>query len=158
MNLGKIINIEEVQDINLANRNKLVGDNGARLSTFGMLNALRGYGGYDGYKIETEENIFYVLIENDQCCCEDWGYITTNDDIKDYLGKTIKEVNLTDTKLGNKKIEELEYLDCGGVQFVNFNMTDGDVLQLAVYNAHNGYYGHGIIIAKNEDILLQDTL
>ena len=39
-----------------------------------------------------------------------------------------------------------------------FKFADGSVLQFAVYNAHNGYYGHPIIIAKDKEILLQDTL
>lgn len=156
--LGKIKKIEEVINIKLGNTGALHGKNESRLSVSGMLNILCGYSAYDGYKVETDKNEFYILIENDQCCCEDWGYITTNDNINDFIGKTIKEINLTDTKLGNKKIEALEYLDYGGIQFVNFNMTDGDILQLAVYNSHNGFYGHNIIIAKNEDILLEETL
>lgn len=156
--LGKIIKIEEVYDIKLGNIGKLNGSNGARLGTIQIISALGGYGSYDGYELETDKNKFYILIENEQNCCEDWGYLSTNDNIKDYIGKTIKKVVLTDTNLSNKEFDELEYLDCGGVQFVTFYLTDGDILQLAVYNAHNGYYGHNIIIAQNEDILLEETL
>lgn len=156
--LGKIKKIEEVKDIKLGNTGDMYGKNGARLSVSGMLNSLCGYSTYDGYKVETDKNEFYILIENDQCCCEDWGYITTNDDINDFIGKTIKSVVFTDTQLGNKEIKELEYVEKNEIQFVNFKTTDGDTLQLAVYNSHNGYYGHNIIIAKNEDILLEETL
>jgi hypothetical protein len=49
------------------------------------------------------------------------------------------------------------YEDEGGIQFVDF-VTDKGVFQLAVYNAHNGYYGHGILVAKDDEILLNDTL
>lgn len=134
--LGKIEIIEEVYDLKSGN----------------------DYYAYDGYKVKTNKNEFYILIENEQSCCESWGYLSTNDNVNDFIGKTIKKVVLTDTNLSNKEIEELRYLDEGGVQFVSFYMTDGDVLQLAVYNSHNGYYGHDILIAQNEDVLLQDTL
>ena len=49
------------------------------------------------------------------------------------------------------------YEEEGGIQFVTFK-TNKSVFQLAVYNCHNGYYGHGIIVAKDEEILLNDTL
>lgn len=43
------------------------------------------------------------------------------------------------------------------IQFVDF-VTSRGTFQLAVYNSHNGYYGHGIIVAKDDEILLNETL
>lgn len=123
-----------------------------------MINAvLGGYGEYDGYKIETDKNIHYVLINNGQSCCESWGYITSNDNFEEYTGKVLKEIVLTDVALNNKKVEEL-YLDEGDIQFVNFKFEDGDLLQLAVYNSHNGYYGHSIIVGNEKEIMLSEVL
>lgn len=69
------------------------------------------------------------------------------------------EVKVTDTALNQKvltKMEE-EYICNGSIQFVDF-ITNNGVFQLAVYNVHNGYYGHGILVAKDDEILLDSCL
>jgi len=48
-------------------------------------------------------------------------------------------------------------MDGGGICFVDFITTNG-TFQLAVYNSHNGYYGHGIVVAIDEKIVHDDTL
>lgn len=158
--LGIIKTIEEIKDVKLGNVGKLNGNNGSRLGISQMIKAICGYGEYDGYKITTDKHEFNVLIDNGQCCCESWGYFASEDDFGRYIGKELKEVNLTDTALNKQKAEENgEYgYEEGGIQFIDFVFTDGSVLQFAVYNAHNGYYGHGIIFAKDTEILLKDTL
>lgn len=81
------------------------------------------------------------------------------DNTEDFIGKTLIDVELTDKALNTQKVEDSGYYeDGGGIQFVNFKFSDGSVLQFAVYNAHNGYYGHPIIIAKDTEILMEDTL
>ena len=157
MNNEKLLAIEEIHDLKLANIGKH--SEKAQLGMVQMLNALMGYAAYDGYKITTSEQEYLILIDNGQCCCESWGYFSSEDDFGNYIGKTILDVSLTDKALNNKKVEESGYYDdFGGIQFVDFKFTDGSVLQFAVYNAHNGYYGHPIIIAKDKEIILQDTL
>lgn len=157
---NKIIKIEQIHDVKLMNGGRLNGSNGSRLGFTGMLNSLVGYGRYDGYRIETTENKYLILIENGQSCCEDWGYFSSDDDFRRFIGKELKEVRCTDTALNQEVLKShCEWgLDHGGIQFVDFIMNDGAVLQFAVYNAHNGYYGHPILIAKDEEILLSDTL
>lgn len=155
--MEKILSIEEIIGLRLGN----IGTHTetVRLGINQMLNALMGYAEYDGYKINTTEQEYLILIDNGQCCCESWGYFVSEDDISSYVGKQLVDVSLTDKALNNKKVEESGYYDdCGGIQFVDFKFSDGSVLQFAVYNAHNGYYGHPIIIAKGKDIILQDTL
>lgn len=158
--LGIIKNIEEITNVELEHIGKLNGSNGSRLGMLQMINALSYYGEYDGYKITTDSHEFYILIENEQCCCESWGYFASEDNFDRYIGKELKEVNLTDTALNKQKAEENgKYgYDAGGIQFIDFVFTNGSVLQFAVYNAHNGYYGHGIVFAKDTEILLDDTL
>ena len=155
--MEKVISIEEITNLRLGN----TGQNSekASLGMIQMLNALMGYGEYDGYKITTEKTEYLILIDNGQCCCESWGYFVSEDDINGYIGKDLIDVALTDKALNNKKLKESGYYDdCGGIQFVDFKFSDGSVLQFAVYNAHNGYYGHPIIVAKGEEIICQDTL
>lgn len=130
----------------------------ARLGTMQMLNALMGYLQYDGYEVKTNLHSYKILIDNGQCCCEDWGYFASNDEnFERFIGKQLTGVYLTDTALNTTQVEDL-YLDQGDVQFVDFCFADGDKLQLAVYNSHNGYYGHPIFVLKDENILKQDTL
>lgn len=156
--LGKISSIEEVTNIRLGNTGALSGGNGSRLGMAQMLNALMGGSSYDGYRIKTDKHEFNILIDNGQCCCESWGYFYLNDDEQEFVGSELLEVNLTDKALNKQKVEESDYYeDCGGIQLVDF-VTDKGVLQFAVYNAHNGYYGHPIIFAKDEEIFHQDTL
>ena len=65
---------------------------------------------------------------------------------------------LTDTALNTKMVEAKEDIyETGGIQFVTFN-TDRGAFQLAVYNAHNGYYGHEILIAFGDDVVCTDVL
>ena len=46
----------------------------------------------------------------------------------------------------------------GGIQFVDFNFSDGDSLKFAVYNSNNGYYGHDIVVARDKKVILDDVL
>ena len=158
--MEKIIEIKEITNFELENIGKLEGNNGSRLGFAEMLNAICGYGGYDGYLIETNEHKYLILINNGQSCCESWGYFSSDNDFEDFIGKELKEVRLTDTALNQQRLNEIEPygFDGGGIQFVDFVIANGDVLQFAVYNSHNGYYGHSILIAKDNEILLQDTL
>lgn len=157
--MEKILKIDEITELRLSNIGKST-DN-ASLGMKQMLNALfGGYAEYDGYKIITSAHEYMILIDNGQSCCESWGYFSSDDDFEKFIGKELVSVELTDIALNKQKLEEVEPygLDEGGIQFVDFKMKDGSVLQFAVYNSHNGYYGHPIIVAKDNNILLQDTL
>jgi len=121
----------------------------------------RGSGslGLDGYQIDTSEHRYYLLIENGQCCCENWGYFASNNNFEEFIGKNLLSVELTDLALNTKAVDDSGYYDdAGGIQFVNFRMSDGSVLQFAVYNAHNGYYGHDIVFLEDEEVFHKDRL
>lgn len=98
----------------------------------------------EGYRIVTTEQNIDLLIDNEQCCCENWGYFFTNDDPKDFIGANLINVVLTDTTLNEAKMKENhlgdEYFE-GGLMFVNLETNRG-TLQFVLYNEHNGYYGH----------------
>ena len=152
----KIIKIKEIYNFKIQPIAKQENEK-AQLGMAQMINILSGYEQFDGYEIETDKQKYYVLIENGQSCCEDWGYISSNDNLNDYIGKNLVNVELTNTALKNTKVDDL-YCDSDQIQFVNFKFDDGDVLQLAVYNSHNGYYGHSIVIAKDSHVLLSSVL
>lgn len=155
--LGAIKSIEVVTDFKIQPVATLNGK-GGRLGMSQMINAIGGYQSMDGHKIETDKHTFYVLIDNGQSCCESWGYLSSEDNLEQFVGAELREVKLTDMALNQTVVEKSDYYeDCGGIQFVDF-ATDKGVFQLAVYNGHNGYYGHGILVAKDTEILLNETL
>lgn len=156
--LGQIKNIEILKDMKINPLHSMNGSNGGRLGLSQMINACSGYDEMDGYKVETDKHTFLVLIDNAQSCCESWGYFSSEDNLENYIGSQLKEIKLTDKALNQQVVEKTDYYeDNGGIQFVDF-ITDKGTFQIAVYNAHNGYYGHGIIVAKDDDILLNDSL
>lgn len=156
--LGTIQSVEEIRDFNISPVAPLEGK-GGRLGLGQMINSLTAWGSMDGYKVKTDLHEIYVLIDNASSCCESWGYFTSEDVFDGFIGAELREVNLTDVALNKQKVEESGYYDGdgGGIQFVDF-VTNKGTFQLAVYNAHNGYYGHGILIAKDNQIILNETL
>lgn len=124
----------------------------------------------EGYKIVTSKQNIFVLIDAEQCCCENWGYeacsskgvITSNDDFNDFVGAELIDVAIVEpeTHKAVKIYSELLSISYDGdednAEFVNLNTTNG-LLQFAVYNSHNGYYGHSIYIKFN-DVEIQDVL
>jgi len=107
---------------------------------------------YRGYEVVTEQEKIYVLIDSDLQCCESFGYMSTNDDITEFIGAELLDVELTDISLNSTKIEKNTSDDFTDdfedIQFVNF-ITNKDILQLVVYNYHNGYYSHDIKVIRN---------
>lgn len=114
---------------------------------------------YDGYFVKTEKDTYYFLIENGQCCCEDWGYISSDEDLTKYIGKELVSIDIVDTGC-NKILDILKenYVEENECMFINLNFGDMSELQLAVYNSHNGYYGHGVLFIKNDKTILDSSL
>jgi hypothetical protein len=106
-------------------------------------------GGYDGYQIITDQQTIQIGISDGQACCESFGCIITNDETKEFIGAELLGISITDTALNNKKIEEIEYLDCGDAMFVNLETSEG-LLQFVAYNSHNGYYGHDAVLISKQ--------
>ena len=155
--LGIIQTIEEVKDLEIVSIAPLDGK-GGRLGFSQMLGKLYGGAQMDGYTVTTDLHTIRVLIDNGQSCCENWGYFASEDDLAPFVGAELREINLTDVALHKERVEQTGYYDDGGgIQFVDFVTSQG-TFQLSVYNAHNGYYGHGILIAKDNDIICNETL
>lgn len=111
---------------------------------------------FDGYRLDLSGFIsIYLLIENGQSCCEDYGYISTNDNLQEFVGATIlkielsSELQLVDLTEIKKVAGMAEYSEFYA-EFITIYTSRGS-FQLAVYNAHNGYYGHQVCcVLKNE--------
>jgi hypothetical protein len=103
-------------------------------------------GGMEGYEVITSKQSIKLLIDNEQSCCEHWGYFWCNDNPQDFIGANIIDVSITDTALNEAVLKEkdldrnAQYFE-GVVMFVDIK-TERGVLQFVAYNEHNGYYGH----------------
>ena len=108
------------------------------------------YSSYDGYEITTDQNTYLILISNCQSCCELTGYISSPDNFNDFIGAEILKVNAVEVDeedyIKSEILKnELEYVDVLEAAFIHFETNKG-TLELAVYNSHNGYYGHEILL------------
>ena len=119
------------------------------------------WSGYDGYKIKTEQDEYLFLIHNGQNCCEDWGYLSTPDELSDYIGTdllSVKRVTVNDcAKDENLKDMMEDKYEPANTMFVNVETSNG-LLQFAAYNQHNGYYGHDVMLLKNGEVIEEDCL
>ena len=116
------------------------------------------YGKGDGYLIKTDKQTIKILIGNGQNCCEDWGSFSTEDDFDDFIGADLLDIKLTDTCLKTELLKRANRfdLDPRDIQFVDLETSKG-TLQFAVYNSHNGYYGHSIVI-RSEQVTYEGSL
>lgn len=101
---------------------------------------------FEGYIIESDDYIIHILISNDTQCCENYGYIVSEDNINDFIGTELIKISKIDSTCNAKdnNLDELD-LDSGEAMFINLETSKG-LLQFAVYNSHNGYYGHNAFI------------
>jgi len=106
------------------------------------------YPRYDGYLIKTDKQEIQILIDNHSQCCEEFGYFSSEDDFSDFLGAELFDIIEVDKEYKTKRLD-LSYYNNSSVVFVNFETSAG-TLQFTVYNAHNGYYGHEVIIKSNQ--------
>lgn len=105
------------------------------------------YSEFEGYIITTDEQEIYVLIDNDQGCCEDFGTLTSYENPNQFVGAGLIKIDIVDEAMNKKKWDKATPygLDAGKACFVNFETTKG-TFQLTAYNCHNGYYGHEVLV------------
>jgi len=81
-----------------------------------------------------------TLFDDGQSCCES-RYMTTDDELSEFIGATLENIELAD----GPDIEE-EY-DTHEVQFLRVKTNNGD-FTISNHNEHNGYYGGFWIVIK----------
>lgn len=116
----------------------------------------RGYL-HEGVRVGTTHGDIRALISAGQQCCETYGgEIVSNDHSPDYfIGAPVFEVRVTD---GSGEVhEDVGMGDYENAAFIDI-VTIRGVLQLTVYNHHNGYYGHDVILLDGETVLDRGTL
>ena len=118
---------------------------------------------WEGYRIKLIGKTIEVRISNEPQCCELWGVIASSDDLNNVYGWHLYSIDVVkDLGKDNKNIlisnipqkdgEETE------VCFVNLNTNHG-IIQFALYNSHNGFYGHDVCISSyKEEISFEDNI
>lgn len=98
---------------------------------------------YSGYIVETSGQTIYMIIDSGDGHCAS-GYMTSEDNIADFIGATLYNIELVNEALA---VYDLSHIGTDGdyFQFINFN-TDRGTLQFVLYNIHNGYYGADVYI------------
>ena len=96
--------------------------------------------GYDGFEIKTNKRTIQLLVDNFQGCCESWGYMCSEDNPQDFVGSELLCIEYLNMDRRKVKVDCGD-LDAGRVMFIDLVTTQG-TFQVAVYNAHNGFYGH----------------
>lgn len=105
---------------------------------------------YDGFRIKTTNGNVEIGIENNLNCCESFGTMASNDNFSDFYGAEILEIKYT--RENNKLLETFELklseqcIELQDILFITLETTKG-TLQFAVYNVHNGYYGHDCYVS-----------
>ena len=126
--MSKILKIEEDYNITLGNPT---------------------YPTYNGIMIETEDEIIYFVIEHGQQCCENWGtYLYTPEKLENYIGADyLGYTESTCEQIAN--FLKSEYVSPDETCFLNIKTSNGDI-DYAVYNSHNGYYSHDVVLKNNK--------
>ena len=138
--------------------------------------------GYDkdaplsGYMVETNKQVIIMGIDNQQDCCEVWGYLWSNEKPEDFIGATLLSIDTVGESMNKERFdpgtevepiydedgwmtnseEYYKWCDAPNCMFINLE-TDRGTLQFIAYNGHNGYYAHiARVISKQLDF--QTTL
>lgn len=117
---------------------------------------------HEGFKISTNKQDIYITVSGGQCCCEDAGYLSSNDNLEEFIGAELLDIKQVDEALNAKEVPKDSYAsseyfwDGGGIIFINLETSKGTA-QFAVYNRHNGYYGHSVSVKSNQ-LSIEDFL
>ena len=111
------------------------------------------YSHFEGFKIVTDKKEFVIGVSNEHNCCESWGHISSEENFDNFIGAEVIDykckdnAEYTDIELTKKNAGDcVDVYDCA---FIDFNTSKGQ-LQFAVYNHHNGYYGHDIKVLEKD--------
>ena len=100
----------------------------------------------EGFEIVCDDQMIEVKIDAVSDCCEVWGHVASENDFSKFIGAGVVGVRVVDTALRTYDgIPEYET----EIMFVNVDTTAG-MLQFAVYNSHNGYYGHTARVSSRD--------
>lgn len=107
-----------------------------------------------------DNNNVFVGFDNQQCCCENFGYALTKEIPTKKVESDTPEVDPDgyqfDTEFYTEGFPDSQW-DEGGR--ATFKLTKGeDTLYLTLFNSHNGYYSHGFEMKCGNELLREGSL
>jgi hypothetical protein len=112
--------------------------------------------GYDGFVITFEDDKQIKMgISNGQSCCEQFGYLMSQDDFSDFIGAGLLNIEGVDSDKASIDLGRSLYT--GNAMFINVYTTAG-LLQFVAYNEHNGYYSHEAVVIENGTVTISESL
>ena len=110
---------------------------------------------YEGFIVTLDDGTDVRMgIASGQCCCENYGYLTSQDDFTDFVGAELLRVKGVDKAL---KHYDVPSVYAGSAMFINLNTSRGQ-LQFVAYNEHNGYYSHDAVLIENGTTTVSEYL
>lgn len=113
---------------------------------------------YDGIIIHKDDNTkIKFLISTTQYCCENWGfdiYYTENDKDLELPDFSKIEISILDIKWSTDNVvysSSYKYTDYKQVAIINV-YTNFGIIQMVLWNEHNGYYSHSYILEYDNKI------
>lgn len=111
---------------------------------------------YEGYVLTMDNGDTIKLgISSGQSCCEEFGYLMSEDDLQSFVGSEYIGTDVVDQSFAVR--EALGGINIDACMFVNINTSKG-LLQFVAYNEHNGYYGHDAVMIFNDVVAHEETL
>ncbi len=112
----------------------------------------------DGKTNFVDGNNCFVGFDNGQWCCEDFGYLITNEiPTKDSDVDDFPKIETDGFNFDTEFFHEQEGHECGGL--VTFRLVRGEEqIYLTIYNHHNGYYSHGFEFSVDGQIKKEGSL
>jgi len=100
----------------------------------------------EGFKIITNKQEIICSINNDQSCCEEWGYnIYKFPNELEYSNAEIKNIIYDENNKTEhmQEIIKLNKLYKMNAQYISISIyTNVGILVIMMWNIHNGYYPH----------------
>lgn len=113
------------------------------------------YSSYEGFIITLDNGTDIKMGINDgQSCCENWGYLMSEDNLRDFVGAEYFGIEAVGQALEHVEVKSVYD---GGIMFININTSAG-VLQFVAYNEHNGYYAHDAVVIENGTYTHKESL
>ena len=110
-----------------------------------------------------DDNDVFVGYDLSQCCCEDANWFIADKLMPykyDESCQSLPDIDVSDYAFDREYFESVESQDLDGGGQVAFRLvSDGKPdLYLQIFNAHNGYYGHGFKVKHGGETVKEGYL
>lgn len=121
---------------------------------------------YSGFRVVlSDNNSIMFVIEDNQQCCESFGYISVNDNLEEFIGSTLQKVEVVTGKEYTKSELVIDSLNQANDSHIKIEecvflvlTTDKGELTFTVYNHHDGYYSPNVAVFVGNKLHLETRI